>query len=164
VDLPVEVCPKLVAVYDASVLFLQLLAIESYEEGAHVVEELVDPGQMHEGLVDSLPMNQCNAQNAVCKGLRTTNMSPTSFAAVHFSVYPSFLYVGFSPASDWGTIFSSMKTSRMRLLMMCAPTGTYVRDQRTTPEVVRTSKVSSMAGEIKLIVVVDSDGRACDAE
>lgn len=72
-------------------------------------------------------------------------MRPRSFAAVHFSVYPSFLYVGFDPASSaCGCTCSSMKTSRIKLLMTFAPTGTYVRDQRTTPEVVSISKVSNM--------------------
>ena len=73
-------------------------------------------------------------------------MSPKSFEAVHFNVYPSFLYVGFEPASSGcGSMRSSMKTSRIKLLMTLAPTGTYVRDQRTTPEVVNISKVSNMA-------------------
>lgn len=40
---------------------------------------------------------------------------------------------------------SSMKTSRIKLLMIFAPTGAYERDHRTTPEVVNTSNVSSMA-------------------
>lgn len=77
--------------------------------------------------------------------IRTTNMRPRSFEAVHFSVYPSFLYVGFEPASsNWGIMRSSMKTSRIKLLMTFAPTGAYVRDQSTTPEVVKTSNVSNM--------------------
>jgi hypothetical protein len=37
-----------------------------------------------------------------------------------------------------------MKTSRIKLLMTFAPTGTYVRDHKTTPEVVNISKVSNM--------------------
>lgn len=40
---------------------------------------------------------------------------------------------------------SSIKTSRIKLLIIFAPTGTYVRDHRTTPEVVTISKVSNMA-------------------
>jgi hypothetical protein len=40
---------------------------------------------------------------------------------------------------------SSMNTSRIKLLMTLTPTGTYVRDQSTTPEVVSISKVSNMA-------------------
>jgi hypothetical protein len=45
-----------------------------------------------------------------------------------------------------------MKTSRIKLLMTFAPTGTYVRDHRTTPEVVRISKVSNMvvAGGVRV--------------
>jgi hypothetical protein len=40
--------------------------------------------------------------------------------------------------------FSSMKTSEMKLLMMAGLTGVYALDQRTTPDVVRISKVSSI--------------------
>jgi len=32
--------------------------------------------------------------------VHTTKMRPRSFAAVHFRVYPSFLYVGLAPASS----------------------------------------------------------------
>lgn len=39
---------------------------------------------------------------------------------------------------------SSMKTSRIRLLMIFEGTGAYERDHRTTPEVVNISKVSNM--------------------
>jgi hypothetical protein len=78
--------------------------------------------------------------------VHTTKISPTSFDAVHFSVYPSFLYVGFEPASSGcGSMRSSINTSRIKLLITLAPTGTYVRDHRTTPEVVNISKVSNMA-------------------
>jgi len=82
---------------------------------------------------------------------RTTNIKPRSFAVVHLSVYPSFLYVGLceaevsSTAIAPGDIRSSMKTSLMRLLITFAPTGTYVLDQRTTPEVDNISNVSNMA-------------------
>jgi hypothetical protein len=54
--------------------------------------------------------------------------------------------VGFEPASSgWGSMRSSMKTSRIRLLMIFAPTGAYVRDHKTTPDVVSISNVSNMA-------------------
>jgi len=43
-------------------------------------------------------------------------------------------------------LFSSMNTSAIKLLMTEGLTGAYVRDHRTTPEVVRISKVSNMAG------------------
>lgn len=69
-------------------------------------------------------------------------------------MYPSFLYEGFDPlSSDCGSVRSSIKTSRIKLLITFAPTGTYVRDHRTTPEVVTISNVSSiiiiMAGGVR---------------
>lgn len=50
--LPVEVWPELVAVDDAAKLRLQLLAVQADEQCAHIVEQLVDPRQVHEALVD----------------------------------------------------------------------------------------------------------------
>jgi hypothetical protein len=50
--LPVEVRPELVAVDDAAELRLQLLAVQADEQRAHIVEQLVDPRQVHEALVD----------------------------------------------------------------------------------------------------------------
>ncbi len=121
-------------------LRLQLLAIEADEEGAHIVEELVYPREVYKTLVDGLDISisyhasgldalQCDKPNVGCLGVMvrrpTTKISPRSFAAVHFNVYPSFRYEGFEPASsDWGCMRSSMKTSRIKLLMTFAPTGT----------------------------------------
>lgn len=44
-------------------------------------------------------------------------------------------------------VFSSMKVSAMKLLTMEGLTGAYDLDQRTTPDVVRTSKASNMLNE-----------------
>lgn len=72
---------------------------------------------------------------------------------VHFRVYLSFLNTGLRVADTslavvvataFGTMLSSMKISLMRLLIMFALTGAYDLDQRTTPEVVSISKLSSM--------------------
>lgn len=51
-------------------------------------------------------------------------------------------------------VFSSMKVSAMKLLTMEGLTGAYDLDQRTTPDVVRTSKASNMLNER---VPVDSE-------
>lgn len=83
---------------------------------------------------------------------RTTNISPRSFAVVHFKVYLSFLYVGFRAAeaslnvepTPLGAAVSSMKTSLIRELMTLALTGAYDLDQRTIPDVVIISNESSM--------------------
>ncbi len=78
-------------------------------------------------------------------------MSPSSLTKVHLSVWWSVRY-GALPAADDGAspalLFSSMKTSKMKLLMTEALTGAYVRDHSTTPDVVRISKVSSIAQRI----------------
>jgi hypothetical protein len=88
-----------------------------------------------------------------CISRQTTNIKPRSFAVVHFRVYLSLLYIGFlaadvsvdAPAPDEAVdIESSMKTSLMKLLMILGDTELYVFDQSTTPEVVRTSKESSI--------------------
>jgi hypothetical protein len=52
VHLPVEVGSELVAVHDATVLRLELFAVEADKEGAHIVEEPVDPRQVDKTLVD----------------------------------------------------------------------------------------------------------------
>jgi hypothetical protein len=49
-----------------------------------------------------------------------------------------------------GTTFSSIKTSLIRLLMTCAPTGAYDLDQRTTPEVVKISKASNIVNPVNV--------------
>lgn len=49
--------------------------------------------------------------------------------------------MSFAPAT---APFSSMKMSAMKLLMTDGLMGAYVRDQRTTPEVVKISNVSNM--------------------
>lgn len=69
-------------------------------------------------------------------------MRPKSFALLHFNVYFSFLKAVEAPSVS--TTFSSMKTSLIRLLMICEPTGAYDRDHRTTPDVVIISKASNI--------------------
>jgi hypothetical protein len=46
VHLAIEVRAELVAVDDAAVLRLQLLAVETDEECAHIVEKFVYPGEV----------------------------------------------------------------------------------------------------------------------
>lgn len=83
--------------------------------------------------------------------VHTTKITPSSLENVHFKVCWSALYGGLL-AVDWVSFapamapFSSMKTSLIKLLMMDALIGAYVRDQRTTPEVVKISNVSNMLG------------------
>lgn len=77
-------------------------------------------------------------------------MTPSSLTSVHFRVCWSLLYAGFAAADCESRravppLFSSMKVSAMKLLTTEGLTGAYVRDQRTTPDVVRISNVSSMA-------------------
>lgn len=74
----------------------------------------------------------------------TTNIKLNSLLRRHLRVYFSFLKTGDTPAAFCGTTFSSIKTSLIRLLTICAPTGAYDLDHRTTPEVVRISKASNM--------------------
>ena len=50
--LAVEVGPERVAIDSAAVGCLQLLAVEAHKQRAHVVEQLVDPCQVHQALVD----------------------------------------------------------------------------------------------------------------
>ena len=81
--------------------------------------------------------------------VHTTKIIPRSFTKVHFRVCWSALYGGLLEA-DWPpfaptvAVFSSMKTSEMKLFIIDGLMGAYDRDQRTTPDVVRISKVSSM--------------------
>lgn len=76
--------------------------------------------------------------------LLTTNIRPRSFTRVYFRVYLSYLYVGLLEVLTVGRTFSSIKTSLIRLLTAVAPIDEVVRDQRTTPDVVKTSKASNM--------------------
>lgn len=50
--LAVKVGPELVAIDNAAVLRLQLLAVQAHKQRAHIVEQLVDPCQVHQALVD----------------------------------------------------------------------------------------------------------------
>jgi hypothetical protein len=79
----------------------------------------------------------------------TTKMIPNSLTKVHFRVFWSLLYGGFVAADCESLMaalepFSSIKTSLMKLLIRSDLTGVNVLDQRTTPDVVRISKVSNM--------------------
>ena len=77
-------------------------------------------------------------------------MSPNSLTVVHLRVCWSCLYGGLfaaeisSPTAAPERVRSSMKTSLMRLLMTEGLTGAYDLDHKTTPVVVRISKVSSI--------------------
>ena len=111
--LTVKVGTEFIAVDHTAVFRFQLLAVKADEECAHIVEQLVDPCEVDQTLIYSLSQNQLPRidmfQGAVlplqsiagCGTVtHTTKMRPRSFAAVHFKVYPSFLYVGFEPASS----------------------------------------------------------------
>ena len=84
------------------------------------------------------------------RSLHTTKMSSKSFAVVQRRVYFSFLYrrlgllVRTSSLTALPGYLSSMKTSRINEFITPGPIGVNVLDQRTTPEVVSISKVSSM--------------------
>lgn len=91
-------------------------------------------------------------QSITARGERThtTNMMPSSLTNVHRRVCCSVLYGGLLAAEllDFSvpdTLFSSTKTSVMKLLMMEFLTGAHLRDHTTTPEVVTISNVSSMS-------------------
>ena len=76
--------------------------------------------------------------------LQTTKIRPKSLTKVYFNVYLSYLYVGLLEACGVGRTLSSIKTSLMRLLTAVAPIFELDLDQRTTPEVVKISKASSI--------------------
>lgn len=81
---------------------------------------------------------------------RTTKIKLSSFTVVHFKVCCSYLYEGLLAAEISsampapGSVRSSMKTLVMRLLMIEGLVGAYDFDHRTTPDVVRISKESSI--------------------
>ena len=50
----VEIAVEAVAFDECSVGFLELVAVQLDEDGADVVDELIDPGQVEEGSVDDL--------------------------------------------------------------------------------------------------------------
>lgn len=76
----------------------------------------------------------------------TTKIRLNSLTLFHFRVYFSFLNTGKAPFVEalCGTTFSSIKTSLIRLLITCDPTGAYDFDHSTTPEVVKISKASNI--------------------
>jgi hypothetical protein len=118
----------------------------------YIVEELIDPREVEEGLVDCLLIALASVSvEAICE--HTTNIRPRSLTSVYFSVYLSYLYVGLLEAFTAGRTFSSIKTSLMRLLTAAAPMDEELRDQSTTPEVVNISKASSILESWRVVVV-----------
>ena len=77
-------------------------------------------------------------------GLRTTKMIPSSFTNVYRKVWCSVLYGALFEAEMFAfktpeIVFSSMKTSFMKLLIIEGLMGAQFRDHTTTPEVVTIS-------------------------
>lgn len=97
-------------------------------------------------MIGRRPMHQSERRgNAARHSPLTTKIRPRSLTSVYFRVYLSYLYVGLLKALTVGRTFSSIKTSLMRLFTAVAPIEEVLRDQSTTPEVVKTSNASSMA-------------------